>query len=616
MSDRKRGLVGRLWRGVDVTRRFVVNLLFLAVVVAAAVLLVQGRGPDVPESAALVLAPEGTIVEQLGGDPVERARNELTGTAEPQTLLRDLLDAIEAAATDDRIQVLFLDLDRMGGAGLTKLQDLGAAIRDFKTSGKRVIAAADMYGQNQYYLASLADEIYLHREGALLLEGYGRYRTYYRDLIDRLEIDWNVFRVGTFKSAVEPYLRRDMSEAARTANLEWLGDLWRTWLADVAAARGVPVEVLEDYVVRFPVHLAEAGGDLAETAVAAGLVDVAATRDAVRDRLVELVGEDEESHSFFRVSHEDYLKALGGDRPGVDPDGDGVGVIVARGSILDGTQPPGKIGGDSTAALIRQARHDDDVKALVLRVDSGGGSAFASEVIRRELELLREAGKPLVVSMGSVAASGGYWIATPADEIWAYPTTITGSIGIFGMLPTFQRPLEKHLGIRVDGVGTTWAAGAMRLDRALPVEVKESMQLVIEQGYRDFIGLVAAARGSTPEAVDGIAQGRVWSGEDAHRLGLVDQLGGFDQAVAAAARLADLGDDYAVHWVTRELDLGQRLMVGLFETSAGLLGSTDTRAVEPGPHLRLLRRLETQLEQLTELNDPKGVYALCLIEVE
>jgi len=610
----------KLWaagQGIDMTRRIVINVLFVAIIVALVVVAFSGGGPEVPESTALIVAPAGNVVEQLGGDPVEKMKQELMGGGEPETLLKDLVDAIALAKEDERVKVLVLDLNKLGGAGLTKLQDLGAAIDDFKSSGKTVIATGDNYSQSGYYLAAHADEICIHPMGMVMLDGFARYRTYYKDGIDRLELDWNIFKVGTFKSAVEPYLRNDMSPAAREANVEWMGDLWRAFLADVSAARGLPVEDLVAYSENVGALIEAVGGDTAKAALNAGLVDTLATRDQVRDRLIELVGEDEDSHSYYRVSVDDFLEAEGDDRTGQKAKGDLVGVVVARGMILGGSQPPGKIGGDSTSALIRQARQDDNIKAIVLRVDSGGGSAFASEIIRRECQLAKEQGKPVVISMGSVAASGGYWISMASDEIWAHPTTITGSIGIFGMFPTYQKPLAKYLGMRVDGVGTTSLAGAFRPDRELDPEVGKIIQSIINKGYNEFITLAAEARGVTAEDIDSIAQGRVWSGEDAHSLGLVDQLGGLKGAVASAAKLADLGDEFSVKYVEKELDFKQKMMADLFATAGWVFGPDHQVAADaPAPHREVLRLIEEQFELLDQFNDPNGIYAYSWLEVD
>ena len=444
-------LLGGLWQGIDGLRRVVVNLIFVVLVVALMAIVFSDHDPDIQDGTALVVAPKGRLVEQLTANSPRQLIDEARGAAAPETLLKDVIDVIEAGKDDDRVQVLVLDLNSFSGAQLTKLQDVGEAITDFKTSGKKVIAKADNLEQDGYYLAAHADEIWIHEMGAVILQGYGRFKMYYKEGIDKLGLDVHVFKVGTYKSYVEPYIRNDMSPAAREANIEYLGDLWRIYLEDVAVARGMTSEGLDVYAQEAPRLLMEANGDTAKAALDFGLVDQALTRIEMRERLVELVGEDEDTHSYNKVVFTDYLKTLDDDRFGHDAKGDKVGVVVARGTILDGSQPAGAIGGDSTAALIRRARNDDDVKAIVLRVDSGGGSAFASEVIRRECEAARADGKPVIASMGSVAASGGYWISTSSDQIWAHPTTITGSIGILGIIPTYQRPLaeaSRHQGRR------------------------------------------------------------------------------------------------------------------------------------------------------------------------
>ncbi|MBN2430976.1 MAG: signal peptide peptidase SppA [Acidobacteria bacterium] len=606
---RKSGGLGCLFRGIDVTRRVILNVIFWALVIAVIVLLLRDTTPDVPDSAALVISPQGDVVEQLAGDPVERLQEQLTGGGGPETLLKDLEDSILAARDDERIKALLLDLDSMGSIGLSKLQDLRVALREFKKSGKPVIAAADTYDQNRYYLAAMADEIYLHEMGMLLLEGFSRYRMYYKEGLGKLMVDVHVFKVGTFKSAVEPYLRQDMSEEAKTANKEWLGDLWRRYLEDVAESRKVSVAALQEYIEGYPDNLSRAEGDAAKMALSAGLVDHVVSRDAIRRRMIELVGKDEKTHSFQQIGHDSYLQALDKDRFGAEAEGDLVGVVVAVGNILGGSQPPGKIGGDSTAALIRQARENENVKAVVLRVDSGGGSAFASEVIRRELELTRQAGKPVVASMGTVAASGGYWITMASDEVWAAPTTITGSIGIFGMFPTYDRGLKEYLGISVDGIGTTPYAGAMRPDRPLDDRVGQLIQQTINKGYRDFITKVGQARNMTSEEVDRIAQGRVWSGEDAHELGLVDNMGSLQDAIAAAAKLAKLGDEYKVKYMEREVSFREKILRDIFSGMVQVLGKHPSLQSALPPPLSTMRLLAEQAAKIAELNDPQHMYA-------
>ena len=528
-----------LWRGIDAARKVFVNLLFLFIVVALLALAFRSDKPDIADTTALVIAPEGRLVEQLTAKSIEQLVEEAQGNAVPETLLKDVLDAIETAKEDERVEVLVLDLSAFLGGRLTKLQDIGNALEDFRSSGKKVIARADGLDQDGYYLAAHADEIIIHKFGGVILQGFGRYRMYYREGIDKLGLDVHIWRVGTYKSAVEPFLLDEMSDDAKTANREWVGDLWRIYLDDVAAARGMNAEQLDSYAQDFPPVISAANGDTAKAALDFGLVDQTMTRIEIRQHLIELVGEDEEKHTFNQIGMADYLRTMD-DRFGRGAKGDKVAVIVARGSILDGSHPAGTIGGDSTGALIRKARNDENVKAIVLRVDSGGGSAFASEIIRRECEAARADGIPVIASMGSVAASGGFWISTASDQIWAHPSTITGSIGIFGMFATYQKPLAEHLGLRVDGISTAPLA-SVRPDRELPAGISELVQQMIEQGYREFLARVSESRGMTTEEVDAVAQGRVWSGTDAYELGLVDNLGDLDDAIAAVAELADLG---------------------------------------------------------------------------
>ncbi len=621
MQEKERGLVRRviraLWGVLNWTRRIVVNVAVFVFVLFLISLLFADRSPKVEQGAALVLAPRGALVEQLTGTPGERAFRELTNRAEPESLVQDQIRALRQAASDDRIGALVLRLGGFGGGGLTKLQALRAAIDEFKLSGKTVIATADDYGQSQYYLASAADEIWLHRFGSVRILGYGSYRNYYKDAIDKLDLDFNVFRVGEYKSAVEPYLRNDMSDESRHARLAWMSDLWNAYKRDVAAARGLSPADIDSYIDGFPTLMEEHEGDPASIALATGLVDHVASRDEIRDRLIELVGEDKEEKSYKRISVDSYLEALGPEELG---SGDAVGVVIARGTIEDGSRPPGTIGGDSTARQIREMRRDDKVKAIVLRVDSGGGSAFASEVIRREVELAREEGKPVVASMGSVAASGGYWISVSADEIWAQPTTITGSIGIFSLFPTYQRTLAK-LGIHTDGVGTTSSAGSLRLDRAISPEMARVMQLGTDRGYRDFLARVAEGRGMTVEEVDAVARGRVWSGEDAHGLGLIDQLGEIEEAIASAARLAGLGEEYAIRYPEQETDFKDQLLADLLARADHWFGKATEEALARVPSHDLLGHplfdaLAEDMRAVEQFNDPKGLYAYCFCSIE
>jgi protease-4 len=626
MSERGSSVLGRALLGLDRLRRFLVNVVFFGLLVALAVAAWSTRA-RVPSGAALVVRPEGTIVEELsGGEPLPRLAAEQLGAGSiaKETLLRDLLDAVRLARDDGRIKAMFLDLSGMAGAGLTKLRDLRAAITQFRSGGKKVIAYADLYAQGPYYLAAQADEVYLHPQGMVLIEGFGRWRNYYKEGLDRLGIEIHVFRVGEYKSAVEPYLRNDMSKEAREMSLETYGDLWRDYLADVAAARKIRAGDVQALVDQAPERLRAAGGDLAKLALGAHLVDRLAPRDEVRQRLIALVGVKDDGRTFRQVDYRTYLAARGGDRERGSRRREAVAVVVAKGDILDGRQPAGTIGGESTSRLIRRAREDASVKAVVLRVDSPGGSVFASEMIRRECELTRGAGKPVVVSMGSVAASGGYWISTASDEIWAQPDTITGSIGIFGVYPTVERPLAKYLGIHTDGVGTTRFTDSLRPDRALDPGLADLLQQSIDHGYEEFLGRVAKARRMSRDQVDRIARGRIWSGEDAKGIGLVDQLGGLDQAIDSAARRAKLATGYRVWYVEPEKTFRERLSDlllthGLEAARAFVAGDgpgADERPPAPWAVTETLRRIQADALRLARWNDPRGLYAHCLCDDE
>lgn len=603
-----------IFRGIDLSRRLVLNLVFFGVLVLLLGMLASGA-PKVPSKAILVIDPQGLLVEQLGGDPLNRAIDQVTGNHVPQTLVYDVIDALHAAKTDDRITGVLLNLDQLAGGSLEKLQHIAVALEDVKKSGKKVIASADLYTDTSYFLAAYADEIYLHPQGMVLFDGFERFAMFHKEGLDRYEIDWNVFRVGEYKSAVEPFLRDDMSPEAKEANLAYMEDLWKAWLEQVGKARKMEPAELVRFIDDTNVGLKETGGDAAKLALARKVVDKLAQRDELRAHLIELSAEDEENGTFQQVSLDDYLLAVGDKRHRFPQDGEGVAVVVASGAIVDGTAPPGAIGGESTAALLRQARKDEDVKAIVLRVDSGGGSAFASEVIRREMELARSEGKKVVVSMGGVAASGGYWISTSADEIWASPNTITGSIGIFGMFPTYQKPLAKYLGTRVDGVGTTWLSGALRLDRALDPQVGELIQLVINRGYQEFLERVGKARKMSEADVDKIARGRVWSGIDAKGIGLVDQLGGLEEAISSAAKLAGLEEGYAVRFIEKEPSFGQELMTALLTTAQVHFGPIQLNESPRGLEKLMLDNIAEHREFLAQFSDPRGVYAHCLCDV-
>lgn len=606
------------WKVISTVVATATTLVLLFVFAAVIIMLLSGDEPEVPDGSALVVAPKGYLVEQrAAAKPVDRAIDELLGQSSAETLVYDVITAIDEAAGDERITAMVLDLSTFSGGSMTKLQDVAAAIDRFRAAGKTVIATSDNYETPSYYLASRADEIVIHPDGLVIIDGLSRYRMYFKDALDKLLIDYKVFKVGRYKSAVEPYLRNDMSPEAKEANIEWMSDLWNAYVEEVSAARDMAPERLREIIDDAPALISAAQGNMAQFALDAGLLDHTLGRIEFRQKMIELVGEDEEAddETYKKIGFATYLEAIGKkgceDRNGKQK----VAVVIARGTILGGEQPPGSIGGESTARLIRKARLDEDVKAIVLRVDSGGGSAFASEVIRRELEKAKEEGKPVVVSMGGVAASGGYWISTPADRIFAHPTTITGSIGIFGAFPTYPRTLAK-LGVYVDGVGTTPLSGAIRPDRVMPQEAEQVIQAMIEQGYRQFLGIVAESRGMTVEQVDEIAQGRVWSGMDALELGLVDEFGGIDDAIAHAAERAELGEDYGVDYIEREQNFRQQLLGRLLATAGAPFAGSLREHWPSVPGQEALEAASEEMRLLEQIDDPHGRYALSFVPAD
>ena len=566
-----------LWDVMNFTRRLILNLLFfgLLLLVLIVFLAAVGKGSSgvvpVHERTTLVIAPEGRLVEQYTTDPLTRAVARALGdTSAEEVQLRDLLRAIEAARGDKNIERVLLNLDKLQPAGMASTREVAQALGGLRASGKQVVAFGEGITQAQYLLAAQADEIYLDPMGGLMLEGLARYRQYFRTALqDKLGVDMHLFRVGEFKSAAEPYILDAASPEAKEADLYWMNDLWQRYLADIGAARKLDPAQLAAQIDAMPEGIEAAGGDIARHALEMKLVDGLKTREELDQLLTErgLADEDDE-HGFRSVSLGGYLAHLDGRRLPIDKRPQ-VAVVVAEGEITGGEQPAGSIGGVSTAALLRQVRDDEHVQAVVLRVDSPGGEVFASEQIRREVEQLKAAGKPVVVSMGDLAASGGYWISMNADRIYADPSTITGSIGIFGMFPNFTRTLDK-IGVHTDGVSTTRFAGAFDVTRPLDPEVGRVVQAVINKGYADFTGKVAAARGKPVEQVDEIARGRVWSGAQAKERGLVDELGSFGDAVADAAGRAELEQDaYGIVYIDKPATPFAQFLAGFASSRLG-----------------------------------------------
>ena len=617
-SVSNRSLVGRLfaaiWSGVDSVRKVLhlILLLFIFLLVFGAM---QDTPLVLPDRAVLIVEPYGYLVEQIEGHPFDRALAELAGDGRPQTLVQDIVDALEYAKEDDRIEVLHLELSSLLGGGLTKLKLVAEAIEDFKTSGKPVIASADFLSQQGYYLAAHADEVYLHPHGLVLLQGYGRWRTFYKDAIELLRIDWNVFRVGTHKSFVEPYTRMDMSPEDRESSGRLIEQLWDIYQSDVEAARGLDAGTIEAFTDGMLEKVRSQGGDIALAAKEDGLVDDLLNRIELREMLIDYVGADPDYPDTYRAAGMYEYLAQMRVLEGSPVRSENVAVIVAAGEILFGSQPPGVIGGESTARLLREARNDDSVMAVVLRIDSPGGSSFASDIILHEVMALRAAGKPVVASMGSVAASGGYVIGMQADKIIASPSTVTGSIGIFGMFPTYQRTLDA-VGIAVDGIGTTPWSGQLRPDREMSEQAKALFQLVIDDGYQDFITKVAESRELDVEFVDEIGQGQVWIGADALDNGLVDALGGLDDAIAAAAELAELDEDeYGTKLIEQQLSPGEQMIIDLLGTISTLgfdiSGWSGQRTLVD----EFADDLADRAGRMLRFNDPKGVYSHCFCDI-
>jgi protease-4 len=559
-----------LGHGINVVRLVILNLVFFSLLFVLLLLLTAGMAGSrmqrtLQNDSVLVIKPQGQLVEQYSIDPLQRAMASLSGDEPKQVQLRDLVRAIDAAANDKRItRILLLPGDLQGG-GFAALREVGAALDRFRAAGKPVIVWAANLDQGQYYLAAHADRLLVDPQGGVMITGLANYRLFYKDLLDKLGVDVHLFRVGEFKSAAEPYILEHASPEAKEADSYWMGGLWDSYLTETAKLRKLDPAALRADIDNLPQTIASTQGDLAQLALNEHLVDgLATTADLVTMMRKEGVPADEKGHSFRQVDLTRYVASIPSDGKLFAP---GVAIVVAEGEIASGKQSPGSIGGESTAALIRAAREDRKTKALVLRVNSPGGEVYAAEQIRREVELTREAGIPVVVSMGDVAASGGYWISMNANSIFAEPNTITGSIGIFGMYYSVPNTLAKF-GIQSDGVGTGPMAGAFDITRPLDPKVGAVIQTIINKGYRDFVGNVAKARGKNFDAINAIAQGRVWTGQQARDRGLVDQLGGLGDAVAAAANLAKLGKDYPVRYQEAPLGGFARFLVGLNQSAS------------------------------------------------
>lgn len=554
-----------LWNSLNFIRRFILNGLLLAILVAMGVGIWQGFQPQLTANTVLLISPYGNLVEQWDGDPVEAAIGQAFGESNPQTRLFDVLRAINAAASDSNISGIVIRTDDFYGAGPAQLQDLAEALSRFRETDKPVYAYGSRFTQSQYYLAAQANQIFMDPYGEVLLEGFSAWRNYYVDAAEKVKANVNVFRVGEYKTAVEPWLRRDMSPAAKEANNAWLNSLWASWRSELAERRKIKAARLESYVQDFNSLLGASEGDAALTAMAVGLVDQLATPKQFREQMTDTFGQasDVDWPDYRQIDMYGYLAELDlqfFQEEALEPQPT-VAVVVIQGALMEGAGGPGYANIDLAKDQLWQASHDDNVAAIVVRVDSPGGTITAAESLRRSIAAAKGEGKPVYVSMGTVAASGGYWLATAADEIWAQSDTLTGSIGIYGIVPTFERSLAE-LGIYTDGVATSPFAGGFRVDRALSPPVREAIQLYINQGYQRFISTVAEARNMEKAAVETAASGRVWIGSTAQTLGLVDQLGGLQQTIKAAASAAGL-DRYRTDLMMGELSFFDQLIVEL-----------------------------------------------------
>ena len=597
------------WRLLNFVREMVLNLFFIFLVLVGVGIWMQVSGGDSKETAsrgALLLDISGVIVDKPDSSQrFSKLSRQLLGASSDrlqENSLFDIVNTIRQAKDDRNITGIVMDLKNFAGGDQPSMQYIGKALKEFRDSGKPVYAVGENYSQGQYYLASFANKIWLSPQGVVDLHGFATNGLYYKSLLDKLKVSTHVFRVGTYKSAVEPFIRDDMSPAAREADSRWIGELWQNYLNTVAANRQIPAEQVFPGAQGLLEGLTKTGGDTAKYALENKLVDALASSAEIEKALTKEFGWSKTDKNYRAISYYDYALKTPADT------GDSIGVVFANGAIMDGEETQGNVGGDTTAAQIRDARLDPKVKAIVLRVNSPGGSVTASEVIRAELAAARAAGKPVVVSMGGMAASGGYWISTPANYIVANPSTLTGSIGIFGVITTVENSLDS-IGVHTDGVSTSPLAD-VSITRALPPEAQQMMQLSIENGYKRFITLVADARHSTPEQIDKIAQGHVWTGEDAKANGLVDSLGDFDDAVAKAAELAKLKT-----WHLNYYQEEPTFFSMVLDSLTGSVRASLPAAIQawlPAPVAAAAETVKAESDKLAAFNDPQNRYAFCL----
>ena len=607
--------ISKLGSFLDASGVFLKRTAIFVVLLFISLSIIGGLFPSdddpIEEGAILNLNIKGALVEELSQSDFERAFSQFSGESQTETLITDVIRVIRHAKDNEDISTLLISTDDFSGGSSTKLELIAKEITEFKTSGKKVIAYSTQgYGTAQYYLAAFADEVHLHDYTTVFIDGYRRVRTYYKSFFDKFLIDANVFKVGEYKAFVEPYFRDDMSDEAKGNVIEWITVLWDGYLDQVSEARGISNESLKYFIDNPGLAAKESGGDFAKAAIEYGVVDQLSNRREFRDYLYSIAPSEEEDEINI-VGMNAYMNSVEME-PIFEESESNVGVIIAKGSIVDGSAGPGSIAGDDFVKIIRKAYNDESVKALVLRVDSGGGSAYASEVIADELEKFRNSGRPIIASMGGVAASGGYYISTPADKILAERHTITGSIGVGGFLPTFERALE-YIGINEDGVSTVDITTSVA--ESLTEKDKALLQMGTDLVYDKFIAKVADNRGVTKEEIDQIARGKVWIGSKALEIGLVDEIAGIDRAIELAAELAEIDEELlGVKRINRDSDLDSFFAGMMAKITSSIIKITGLDFLYKKNEL--LDGIEESLHELSTMNDPNGIYMKCFCELD
>ena len=602
-----------LWSFLGLLRKVIGMASFLVVLVFL-LSLFSSRLPTIHNNSVLIVDPQGQLVDQLQGDAYERAVNEVFGEITSEVLVDDVVEALYYAKNDPRITLIVLRLDQLSGGGLSKLERIGIALDEVRESEKKIIAYADYYSQESYYLAARVNEIYLHPEGIFFPDGYSYYSNYYKDLINKIKVDWNIFRAGAYKTAVEPFIRNNMSAESMDSRSRIAGNLWNKYETDVISVRNLADKSISNYARDLLDDIEKEKTNVASIAYDMNLFDGLLTKDQVELQISEELNIAKVDFNEHTIAFNDYLAVMRLDENSVDYE-DNIAIIVASGEILNGKQAPGLIGGESTAMLLKKALYDESIHGVMLKIDSPGGSAFASEQILEQVIALQAAQKPVVVLMGSVAASGGYWIAMSADKIFASPVTITGSIGVFAMFPTLQNSLAE-LGIYTDGSGTNQWSGSFRIDREMSSEVKRLVQSQVDYGYDEFINKVSKHRNIPKDTVRIVAEGQIWTGAEALDNGLIDALGGFNDALNEIEALTNLSEtEYGLIYLQQEISPTESLAISFLNT----LHSLDITFLKSSSMSPAFDYLNSQIEQFMlpwlHFNDPKGLYAYCFCEL-